>query len=240
MRIGSLFSGVGGYELGLCAAIPGARVVWQCEIDPFCRRVLARHWPAVPIYEDITTLEEVPPVDLICGGFPCQDISIAGKGAGINGTKSGLFFELMRIVRLAGHPKWICLENVPALASRGMGAVLGELAQSGYDAEWSVFGADDLGAPHRRKRIWIIAWRRDVADTNGPQRKGNERSFRVTPEHANTGGTGWWAHQPPMGRVADGFPGRVDRLRALGNAIVPACAYQVGLRVAELSRHRQP
>jgi DNA (cytosine-5)-methyltransferase 1 len=287
MRIGSLFSGIGGFELGLESAIPGAHTVWQCEIDPYARQVLAKHWPDVPCFEDITTLEEVPPVDLICGGFPCQDISSAGKGAGINGTRSGLFFELMRVVRMA-RPQWVCLENVAAITFRGLGTILGELARCGYDAEWRVFGADTVGAPHIRKRIWIIGqakehvahpyiererqpegvqpksgrrfsgsggaeirgirrqnparagfWGGSASNLAHPKRLGLEGFNHTRAAAATTlSGTGdrRWEIEPPVCGVVDGVPHRVDRIRALGNAIVPACAYQVGLRVAELAR----
>lgn len=157
LRIGSLFAGIGGLELGLEAAT-GGRTVWQCEIDPFCRRVLAKNWPDAIRFEDITTMGEgIPPVDIVCGGFPCQDISLAGKGAGLDGARSGLFFELARIVGLV-RPRYVVLENSPALIARGFGRVLGTLADLGYDAEWAVLSAGGVGAPHIRRRAFVLAY----------------------------------------------------------------------------------
>ena len=170
MRIGSLFSGIGGLEMGLEAAIPGAHTVWQVEQAEYPRRILAKHWPNAKRYEDVcmvhrswdvpgrgaTITQPLAPVDLICGGFPCQDISTAGKGAGLSGKRSGLWFEYLRIVRNL-RPRWVVIENVGALRRRGLGAVLWGLAGLGYDAEWSVLSAADVGAPHLRKRLFIIA-----------------------------------------------------------------------------------
>lgn len=155
--IGSLFSGIGGLELGLERAL-GARVAWQVEIDPFCRRVLTKHWPDVPKHEDVRSVSSanLPRVDLICGGFPCQDISVAGKGEGLKGARSGLFYEYMRIVRDL-RPSVIVMENVSALRSRGFEEVARELATCGYDAEWDCIPASAVGAPHRRDRIFVVA-----------------------------------------------------------------------------------
>jgi DNA (cytosine-5)-methyltransferase 1 len=164
MRIGSLFSGIGGLELGLEWAGVG-RTVWQCEKDPFARSVLARHWPDVPRFGDVTDPDvEWPAADVICGGFPCQDISLAGKGAGLDGEKSGLFFELARVVRDVG-PRFLVLENVPAITTRGLDRVLGELAGMGFDAEWHRVSAAEVGAHHLRNRWFLIGWR-TVADAD--------------------------------------------------------------------------
>ena len=160
MRIGSLFSGIGGLELGLGWAGVG-HVVWQVERDPFARSVLARHWPdADRSVEDVTIAgaANLAPVDLICGGFPCQDISTAGKGAGLAGERSGLWFEYLRIVREL-RPRVVVVENVAALLSRGLDTVLGGLAEAGYDAEWFCLRASDVGAPHRRERLFVVAHR---------------------------------------------------------------------------------
>jgi DNA (cytosine-5)-methyltransferase 1 len=156
VRIGSLFSGIGGLELGLERAGLGP-VIWQAESDPFCRRVLAKHWPNTRRFEDVRSVDEnSPPVDLICGGFPCQDLSYAGNGAGLEGARSGLWFEYLRIVR-ALRPRFVVVENVPALLSRGLGVVLGGLAEGGYDAAWDCIPAQAVGAPHRRDRVFVIA-----------------------------------------------------------------------------------
>lgn len=156
MKVLDLFSGIGGFSLGLERA--GMKTVAFCEIDPFCRKVLKKHWPDVPIFEDVRTLtyEQVGPVDVICGGFPCQDISVAGKGAGIDGERSGLWKEYARLIGEI-RPRYVIVENVAALLGRGLGRVLGDLAEIGYDAEWHCIPASAVGAPHRRDRVWIVA-----------------------------------------------------------------------------------
>ena len=157
MRIGSLFSGIGGLELGLEWAGVG-ETVWQVEQDPYCLAVLAKHWPEAQRFTDVRDVgaHNLPPVDVICGGFPCQDISYAGKGAGLSGSRSGLWYEYARIVREMG-PRYVVVENVAALLTRGLDAVLGTLADCGYDAEWSRIAAADVGAPHLRNRIFLLA-----------------------------------------------------------------------------------
>jgi len=168
MNVLDLFSGIGGFSLGLERA--GMRTVAFCEIDPYCRKVLAKHWPGVPIHEDVTKLRgpDVGSVDVICGGFPCQDLSVAGKGAGLAGKRSGLWFEYSRIIGEI-RPSFVLVENVAGLLSRGLDVVLGELAALGYDAEWHCIPASAVGAPHRRDRIWIIAH----ASGNGLQERVN-------------------------------------------------------------------
>lgn len=168
MRELALFAGAGGGLLGSC--LLGFRPVCAVEIDAYCRRVLFSRQrdgslPRFPVWDDVRTFDGRPwrgCVDVITGGFPCQDISCAGKGAGIDGERSGLWGEYARIVREV-EPGLVFVENSPALVSRGLGRVLGDLAQMGYDAEWGVLGADDAGAPHLRKRIWILGWRRGGA-----------------------------------------------------------------------------
>ncbi len=171
MRIGSLFSGIGGLELGLERAGVG-HTVWQCELDPWCRSILAKHWPEATRYDDIAELRNPEPVDVLCGGFPCQDISLAGTGDGLDGDKSGLWREYARIIREV-RPRWVVIENVSALTGRGLDRVLRDLAESGYDAEWDCIPAQAVGAHHRRDRLFVVAWR--VPDTLGD-------SMRVEPE----------------------------------------------------------
>ena len=157
-----LFSGIGMFALGLHRA-GGFRTVAFCEIEPFPRAVLARHWPEVPCYADVTQLtaarlaaDGIVP-DVICGGFPCQDLSVAGKGAGLDGERSGLWREYARLIEEI-RPRYVIIENVPPLRTRGLDQVLGRLASLGYDAEWHCIPASALGAPHRRDRVWIVAY----------------------------------------------------------------------------------
>ncbi len=164
MTIGSLFSGIGGLELGLERAGLGP-VVWQAEMDPFCRTVLAHHWPEAKRFESVQEVDEhAEAPDIICGGFPCQDVSLAGTGAGLAGKRSGLWWEFARCIRVL-RPKIVVVENVAALLGRGMGDVLGELSTLGYDAIWDCLPGAAVGAPHRRDRIFVVAWR--VSDPLG-------------------------------------------------------------------------
>lgn len=167
MTYGSLFAGIGGMDLGLERA--GLTCKWQCEIDDYPTRVLTKHWPDVPKFRDVRAFPPRPEsewtrhrwkerfgVDLICGGFPCQDISSAGKRTGITGKRSGLWSEFARIVRVL-RPGFVLVENSADLPLRGLDVVLGNLAALGYDAEWEVLAASDYGAPHIRERTFVLA-----------------------------------------------------------------------------------
>lgn len=158
LTIGSLFSGIGGFELGLERAGLGP-VVWQVEIDPFCRSILARYWPDAERYNDVKEVgsHNLEPVDLICGGFPCQDVSSAGRGAGLAGDRSGLWFEFARIVGEL-RPRWVVVENVVSGAKRWVDQVVAGLEQLGYQALPIPLSASDVGAPHLRRRIFVIAY----------------------------------------------------------------------------------
>lgn len=224
LRIGSLFSGIGGLDLAV-EAVTGGEVAWFCEADPYARRVLARHWPGVPIFEDVRELSQPPAVDVLCGGFPCQDISNAGKREGIDGEKSGLWREFARLIRDVG-PRWVFLENVAAITVRGIGRVLADLARCGFDAEWGCLRACDVGAPHIRNRWFCFGW---MADANGQGFRVQhcQRAFRCDADRGGTWPPGhaqeWRDGLPSPGvcRGADGSAHVVDRLRCLGNAVVP-------------------
>lgn len=323
MTVGSLFSGIGGLELGLEMVGLGP-VVWQAERDPYASAVLARHWPTVRRYDDVRDIDErAERPEVICGGFPCQDISNAGKRAGIEGERSGLWSEYARIVRVL-RPRFVFVENVAALLARGIDRVLGDLAEAGYDAQWDCFRASDVGAPHRRERVFILAYagcererriqpvsvagrggasvartngedvayanersaaeipvvapgealggagpradsrtrdrhtsarvhererdprggegdrREDVAHADGGRREDDERRVlldgeRETQRHdlmrrgwgfppGPDAIDGWDGPQPAVRRGSDGLSRRVDRLRCLGNAVVPQVA----------------
>ena len=305
-----LFSGIGGFALA--ARWAGLQTIQFVELDPYCQKVLRKHWPDVPIHDDVKTLDgnQFKDIFLITGGFPCQDISIAGKGAGIDGERSGLWTELHRIIGEV-RPHYALIENVPALTFRGGARVIGDLAEIGYDCEWQIVGADDVGAPHRRKRIWIVAYSnsttsrggtvagevgnergedsrtepesiqsgnraarsdnlkscsKDVADSNSTrwekregkttspvfrtqQHRGEDVAYskstgcqtwssnRMGTEHGSRRNErlppgasecrGRWLPEPSVGRVAHGIQSRVDRLRGLGNAIVPQVAFEI-------------
>lgn len=246
MRFISLFAGIGGMDLGLERA--GMTCVAQVEIDPFCQKVLTKLWPEVPKYGDVKTVgrHNLPECDLIAGGFPCQDISYAGKGAGIaEGTRSGLWFEFARII-CEIRPAFVLVENVAALLTRGMGDVLGTLAAFGYDAEWEVLPACAFGAPHSRERVFLVAY---AGGQSGPRRWMESRdsrtkeakdapSFRCKNRLVFEVGTETstrisrlaraWQCEPTIPRMAYGIPGQLDRLRGLGNAVVPQVAEYIG------------
>ena len=157
LKVLDLFSGIGGFSLGL-ERTGGFETVAFCESDPHCQKVIAKNYPGVSIYNDVTTADftRVGTVDVVTAGFPCQDISLAGKGAGLTGERSGLYWQIFRAIRMVGRAR-IVLENVGALLNRGLSIILGSLAQIGYDAEWHCIPARYVGAPHGRDRIWIIA-----------------------------------------------------------------------------------
>lgn len=220
MKFGSLFSGIGGFDLGLERA--GWSCAWQVEIDPYKRVVLAEHWPTVTRYEDVRDVRwaEVEPVELLAGGFPCQDTSDAGRRAGIEGEQSGLwahFHDAIRILR----PRFVLLENSTGLLARGMGRVVGDLAASGYDAEWDCIPAAALGSPQLRVRLWVVAYPRGDRD---------ETHDAVQAGWAQLDGRPRWDPEPRVGRVVDGVPSRLDRLRvcALGDAVVPGIVEMIG------------
>ena len=159
LKVLDLFSGIGGFSLGL-ESTSGFETVAFCEIEPYAQSVLQKHWPDVPIFENIKELDGEQfkgQIDVICGGFPCQDISLAGSGQGLEGERSGLWFEYRRIIREVG-PTYVVIENVRALCSRGLSTILQNLSALGYDAEWHCIPASYVGAPHRRDRAWIVAY----------------------------------------------------------------------------------
>jgi DNA (cytosine-5)-methyltransferase 1 len=307
LTFGSLFAGIGGIDLGFERC--GMRCKWQVEINDYATKVLEKHWPKVHRERDIRQCgaSNLERVDIIAGGFPCQDISYAGLGAGLGGERSGLFFEAVRLVREL-QPRAVVLENVSALLTRGLDRVLGTLAEIGYDAEWHCIPAAYVGATHIRDRVFILAyaagvgdqeWRQplartygtgqsrakridfdggfsgtpdvadtrrklrkpraskrpesnaqaergseandykrcgeDVADADFPHAQGQRQEpIGVKPQFRDASHESWWAVEPAVGRVANGIPRRVDRLRGLGNAVVPQVAEYVGRMVIDI------
>lgn len=235
--IGSLFSGIGGLELGLERAGLGP-VAWQVEKDPYASAVLAKHWPNVERHTDVHEVgaHNLEPVDIICGGFPCQDISLAGNGAGLAGARSGLWFEYLRIVREL-RPRFVLVENVAALRSRGLSVVLGGLAESGYDAEWDCIPAVAAGAPHRRDRLFIVArqaapdaeraeLRLEPGRSRGPRGAADSVQPRLDGEArapANADGCGLEGRAEPNGGPHEGEPEAPRRHDAVGRGLDAWC-----------------
>lgn len=237
-----LFSGVGGFSLGLHWA--GMRTVAFCEAAPFARRVLARHWPGVPVYRDIRTLsaarlqsDGVPRPRLLCGGFPCQDISLAGRGAGIEGSRSGLWSHMARLVAEC-RPDWVLVENVPGLRGRGADRVLLELDAAGYACWPLVVGAVHAGAPHRRARVWLVA-QAAAADAGGAGLENWQPAAATPPPGLPVERRSGWAAAPGVCRMDAGLPPGMERLRrqrieALGNSAAPATAAMIGRAIRTL------
>ena len=247
----ALFAGAGGGILG--GHLLGWRTVCAVEWEPYAASVLVQRQngilPPFPIWDDVQTFDGRPwrgIVDVVTGGFPCQDISAAGKGAGIDGERSGMWREMARII-CEVRPQYAFIENSPMLTTRGLDRVLSDLASMGFDARWGVLGAADVGAPHQRDRIWVVAdanrkwklqqerfesyeWRRignggnEMAYTDSAQRQGNKCTERSEAQRTNACKPSWWSIEPNVGRVADGVAARVDRLKAIGNGQVPAVA----------------
>lgn len=235
LRVLDLFSGVGGISLGLERG--GHETVAFCEIDPYAQAVLHKNWPGVPIHDDITTLGFSEPVDLVAAGFPCQDISSAGLRAGLAGERSGLFWHILRAVRMVGQPR-LLLENVAALLGRGMGTVLGSLAEIGYDAEWHCIPASAVGAPHNRDRVWIVADpQRDEQSRQEPCVGPFGRMGRVGQSMAWDGG--WEAALASFRGMDDGLPRSVHRTDCLRNAVVPQIPETIGKMMADTGYNRE-
>ena len=324
-----LFSGIGGFSLGL-ERTGGFQTVGFCDNDKKTHLVLKKHWPTVPIYDDVSTLKgsDLGTIEIITGGFPCQDLSVAGKGAGLEGARSGLWWQFHRLIKEA-QPRWVIAENVSALRSRGLDKVLRSLDQIGYDAEWHCIPASAVGAPHQRDRIWILAYPRHrggreqsswnsesigggssqetkrSTDTDSTSRSGvgaspvaypNDSGSRA-PKHgtdtehseiikgweeqslsragrcgevvaysAGIGSSGqgqfeqpiyptqivtreaiefkhgsvsdFWKVEPELGRVADGIPNRLDRLKQLGNSLVPQIPEMIGYAILQQERNQ--
>ena len=237
MKIGSLFSGIGGLELGLERAIPDAQVIWQVEQSPYARRVLAKHWPSARRYEDVKEVgaHNLEPVDIICGGFPCQDISNAGKGRGIIGERSGLWSEMFRLIRDV-RPAWTIIENVSALRSKGLTLVLQNLSEIGYMGEFHAIPCSAIGGLHRRDRIWIIAYP-NVKRLQG-HRKGLEKPSQILTQEKvslfrSRVGEKKWSSECGVPRILNGLPNRIQRIKALGNAVVPQIPQMIGESIWE-------
>lgn len=275
ITVGSLTSGIGGIEYGL-EKTGGFRTIWFVENDRYASAVLRKHWPRIPNFGDITKTkwESVERPDMLAGGFPCQDISVAGKGKGIaEGTRSGLWKEYAKAIRIL-RPKYALIENVPELANRGLDIVLADIASMGYDAEWNIISASGIGAPHRRERLFVIAHAKhngcngSACETKGcdgcacpsPNRISlatNFNSQRIQGSWAEAvsriEGFSWCKDirsvedlfsrsnipKPLICRGDDGFSNRMDRIKCLGNAVVPQVAEAIGKMILEHEKRRE-
>ena len=227
----ALFAGAGGGILG--GKLLGWRTVCAVEWNPYAAGVLAARQndkilEPFPIWDDVQTFDGNPwrgIIDVVSGGFPCQDISSAGKGEGIDGERSGMWFHMARIIGEV-RPKYTFVENSPMLTSRGLGRVLGDLAEMGFNARWGVMGAGRFGANHERERIWVFAY---DANLHEHERYKAEREVftRAIAFAGVPSPQGWWQTEPGMGRVADGVANRLDRARAIGNGQIPTVVKEV-------------
>jgi DNA (cytosine-5)-methyltransferase 1 len=283
LEFGSLFSGIGGMDLGLIQA--GLKLKWQCENDWFCRQILKKRF-GVKVYRDVRS-SEFEPVEILAGGFPCQPVSQSGRKLGTEDERWLWPYYLEVIDEL--HPRWVLIENVDGLRSRGLADILQGLANCGYDAEWDRIPAAAFGAPHVRYRYFILAYPNNLrwnkgsyfkafgekqkraaslireqlltdTDSLGRKEKGVilRESSGVDNSAADTNcfiayphgkrlailgqsgklgsvtkgfdieGFGWWSVEPDVGRVVHGVSSRVDRLKSLGNAVIPPAGYFLG------------
>jgi len=293
MKLLDTFAGIGGFSYAAEKLVGGFETTQFIEINPYCQKILNKHWSHVPIHDDITTFTaKSGEFDIITGGFPCQDISVAGLQKGITKeTRSGLFYELIRVIRMV-RPKYVVLENVAAILNRGLDIVLRELSEAGYDAEWAVISASSLGACHQRSRFWLVAYPNDNGSSSSEECGFNGETSDATQERQNqscqsqrssesrnsttiqqtteltypdseglqglrgeyelqesckertftwrnsgiTLNPNWkgYKSKPTLCRGDDGLSNRVDRLKALGNSIVPAVAAIPLQRVKDL------
>lgn len=223
----SLFSGFGGIDLGFESA--GMHCVAQVENNEYASKILAKHWPHVLRYGDIRNVKQLPKADIIAGGFPCQNVSTLGNRVGITGPQSGLWREFARIV-CALRPKYVFVENVPDLLRRGGSIVFRDLAAYGYDQEWICFPASAVGASHKRNRLAIVAYSARIGMEKAARQNWQSQCSGEISRGLDTFRKSRieWHIEPNMGRMADGVPDWVERIKGLGNAVVPAWAEFIG------------
>lgn len=265
LKVLDLFSGIGGFSLGLERA--GMETVAFCEQDEHCQRVLKKHWPKVPIFEDIKNLKakHLPSdIFLVAGGFPCQDVSVAGNKKGFKDelgqkTRSGLWEEFKRIIKEA-EPRYAIIENVANLRNLGLNQVIKDLWSIGYACEWHIISARSIGACHLRERIWIIAYsdstnlrkqpRRGSGETSNPDMPRLWKPFASEKESsrwwakATTSLRDWWKVESAICRVDDGLPrgldkGRKERVKQLGNTVLPQIPELIGRAIMEYEKGQQ-
>jgi len=252
VKAGSLFSGIGGLDLGLERA--GMQVVWQVEKDPYCQKILAKHWPEVPCYGDIKEIDftALPPVDLICGGFPCQPWSVAGAQKGVEDERN-LWPDTIRAVREV-MPRWCVFENVPGLLThRYFGRIIGDLAKSGYIVEWNCIPAALFGLPHIRTRLVLVAYSASLG-WNFLNDKPSIETQKERLSYHQQSGYRWkcengrhsvefvgWSIEPRICGSNAGVSSQMDRdrIHALGNAVVPQVAEWIGRRILKVDEQKE-
>ena len=210
LKILDTFAGIGGFSYAAHELVGGFETTQFVEIDPFCQKVLKKHFPKVPCHDDIKTFTAFPgQYDVITGGFPCQDISVAGGREGITEkSRSGLFYELMRVIRLV-RPKFVIMENVAAILNNGLDIVLGELSEAGYDAEWSIISASSLGASHRRSRWWCVAYTNDYGSSPSSINEINDETDSSSQKGQNQVSQSSGSSESSDSRVIRSFEGNV-------------------------------
>ena len=210
LKILDTFAGIGGFSYAAHELVGGFETTQFVEIDPFCQKVLKKHFPNVPCHDDIRNFTANPgQYDVITGGFPCQDISVAGKREGITDqSRSGLFYELIRVIRLV-RPKFVVMENVAAILNNGLDIVLGELSEAGYDAEWSIISASSLGASHRRSRWWCVAYTNDYGSSPSSINEINDETDSSSQKGQNQVSQSSGSSESSDSRVIRSFEGNV-------------------------------
>ncbi len=241
-----LFSGIGGITLGLSEYV---RPIAYCEIDRYAQGVLLSRMsdgqlPRAPIWEDVSTLrgDMLPRIDIICGGFPCQDISVAGVGVGLGAQRSGLFNHIARLVSET-NPSFVFLENVPAIRTRGLNGVVQTFTELRYDCRWTIVSAAEIGAVHIRKRWFLLAHtngkrlrKEQWAKYEGPREKSRSLELDCQSSPRELAASSSWPSKPRVDRTGDGLSYCVDRAKALGNAVVPLQAKTAFDRLMGLTR----
>ena len=225
MNVLDLFSGIGGFSLGLEWA--GMTTKAFCEIDPFCQSVLRRHWPGVPIHDDIRTLPAIGGIDLICGGFPCQPWSVAGKQLGASDERH--LWPAMSSCISRERPAWVIGENVTGIVRAGLDPIFDDLENLGYAWRAFIVPACAVGAPQKRERVWIVAHSKRKRGCCGEFARENAMDANSRGQGGGFGSHGgWWTTEPAVGRLVNGVSGRLARLKALGNAVVPQVVEVIG------------
>jgi len=241
LKVGSLFSGIGGIDLGF--EREGFKTAWFVDVKPHARAIIAKRWAKATIYGDVTKIQwkEIEQVDILVGGFPCKDLSkLNTKGKGLQGKKSGLWRFYKRAIREI-RPKYALIENVPTLINNGLSQILADLASIGYDAEWCIISAQAFGAPHKRERVFILAYphreRSQEPSKELEEQKVGEFQFQSVSRSWDEIRISFWERIPSLESwvcgVDDGVSNRLERLDCLGNAVVPQVAQYIARRIKE-------